>query len=186
MNRRKRAALAVIVVSMAGACASGPALSPLPPAPSGATTLGPGDRVRVSVFGDDRMTTETEIDSTGEIAVPLVGRVRAEGMTAAEVETALTGRLRREVINDPRVTVQAVKLRQVYVMGEVQKPGGYDFGGPLTVLDAVALAGGFTYRANTDRITVRRTRGGDRAPHAASASTPLLPGDVIEIGERWF
>ncbi len=157
------------------------------PAPAGAQEdyqLGSGDQVRVIVFGEPEMTGEYQVDGKGRLAFPLIGIVDAGGLTATQLETAIAGKLSPDYIRDPSVSVEVMTYRPFYIVGEVQKPGSYPYVSGMTVLNGVAVAGGFTYRAREEDFYIERAGSGQRVD--AGPSTQVLPGDVITVRERWF
>jgi polysaccharide export outer membrane protein len=146
--------------------------------------LGAGDRILVNVYGERDMTGEYEIDDTGVISVPLAGRVAVKDKTARELETGLEQQLSRGgLLNNPKVAVNVVRYRPFYILGEVQRPGAYPYYSGATVLNAVAQAGGYTYRARTNRASVVKAEGSQQT---ADENAYVQPGDVIIIPERWF
>ena len=157
----------------------------VPAAPTASTyALGPNDRVRVKVYGEPDITGEYEVDSSGQISVPLAGHIRAEGLTTKELEQAISSELSKGIVRDPRVNVEVALYRPYYILGEVKKAGEYPYRLGLTVLDAVASAGGYTYRANESVVYLRRAN--SRAEQEYPLNTPVLPGDNIRIPERFF
>ena len=148
--------------------------------------LGPNDRIRVKVYGEQDITGEYEIDSAGSVSIPLAGHVKAAGRTTRQLEQAIAGALSKGLVRDPRVNVEVATYRPYYILGEVKKAGEYPYRIGLTVLDAVASAGGFTYRANEDKVYLRRS--GSTAEEIYPMSAPILirPGDNIRIPERYF
>lgn len=147
--------------------------------------LGAGDKLRVVVFNEEQLTGEVTVDPTGSISLPLVGSVRARGQTAEQLARAVADRLRGTYLRDPNVSIQVVQTRPFYVIGEVSKPGEYPFRPGLTVQAAVAIAGGFTFRAQTRRVYISRENGGPEVG-VDSSTFVLAPGDVLRIGERMF
>jgi protein involved in polysaccharide export with SLBB domain len=149
--------------------------------------LGTGDRVAVTVFGEKDMSGEFDVDDTGSLPIPLAGAVSVKDKTPREVEKALETQLTRGgLIRDPKVNIAVVKYRPIYILGEVQRPGAYPYQSGITVMNAVALAGGYTYRANSKRIDVVRHESGDRTPQRTAETNYIAPGDTIIIPERWF
>lgn len=146
--------------------------------------LGSGDQVRVIVFGQPDMTGEYQVDGSGRISFPLVGLIEAGGLTAAELEQRLRDSLDPDYLVNPSVSVEVLTYRPFYIVGEVQNPGSYPFVNGMTVINAVAMAGGFTYRAREDDFYIERAGSGAR--QLASPGTKVLPGDVITVRERWF
>jgi polysaccharide biosynthesis/export protein len=159
-------------------------------APAGPTAgtyiLGPNDRVRVKVYGEPDITGEYEVDSTGQISVPLAGHIHADGLTTKQLERSIASALAKGVVRDPRVNVEVALYRPYYILGEVKKSGEYPYRLGLTVLDAVASAGGFTYRANENKAYLRRASGGAEEVYSLDTPVPVFPGDNIRIPERYF
>jgi len=152
----------------------------------GPLTLQPGDRVHLTVWGQDQMTGEYLVERDGTIAVPLAGRVSVVNMTPSEAEKAVRDRLKNGLVINPQVTVDVVQFRPIYVVGEVNHPGAYDYVSNLNVINAIALAGGFTYRAKEDAVTVMRGMPPNQKKYDVSSTTMLLPGDVITVPQRYF
>jgi polysaccharide export outer membrane protein len=148
--------------------------------------LGPNDRVRIKVYGEPDITGEYEVDSTGQISVPLAGHIRAEGLTTKQLEHAISAALAKGIVRDPRVNVEVALYRPYYILGEVKKGGEYPYRLGLTVLDAVASAGGFTYRANEGKVYLRRAGATAEEVYSLDAPVPVFPGDNIRVPERWF
>jgi protein involved in polysaccharide export with SLBB domain len=148
--------------------------------------LQPGDKIKITVYGEDKLSGDYELDQSGQISLPLAGTITAQGLTQSELEQALTKKFRSQYLKDPKVTVTIAGLEPYYIMGEVTKPGQYAYQSGLNVLTALAIAGGPTYRAN--RNTVQIQRRGENAMHDYPISTtvPILPGDVIKVPERYF
>jgi polysaccharide export outer membrane protein len=146
-------------------------------------TLGPGDKVRIIVFQQENLSGTFEVDSTGRLALPLVRGVDAKGLTIPGLEELITQQLIEERFLNPRVSVDLIKTRPVCVFGEVNKPGCFDYVYGMRAAAAIAMAGGYTYRALQDSVQVMRSDG-DKI--AGSHDTLLFPGDVIEIDERFF
>jgi polysaccharide export outer membrane protein len=147
--------------------------------------LGPGDQLRVTVFGETELTGVFQVGSQGVIAFPLVGDVTAGGLTVLEFRESLQTAL-LQYIRQPNVSVEVANYRPFFILGEVQRPGTYPYSANLTVLNAVATAGGFTYRASRNRVFIRH--GNEPVEHAypLTITTPVLPGDTVRIGERLF
>lgn len=147
--------------------------------------LGSGDRIKVVVFGEDDLSGELEVDSSGTVAMPLIGTVPASGKTARQLELRVADMLKDGYLLNPRVSIEVLNYRPFYIIGEVQKPGEYPYRAGMTVINAVGIAGGFTFRADEDDITV--SRGGSNAtPRPAKRETIVSPGDVVRIKERFW
>ncbi|WP_049974097.1 polysaccharide biosynthesis/export family protein [Azospirillum sp. B4] len=149
--------------------------------------LGPGDRVRITVFGQQDLSGEYAVDGSGTLSFPLVGQVHAGSMTAAQLGKSLESGLSPNYIKNPHVSVEVLSYRPFYILGEVKTPGSYAYVSGMTVLNAVALAGGFTYRARDDDFRLQRTaKDGSKTQVDAEPTTPVQPGDVITVRERYF
>lgn len=146
--------------------------------------LGVGDRLRVIVYGEENLSGEFEIGSQGGINLPLIGEVAAEGVAIGELEDRVEARLADGYLISPSVSIEVLNYRPFYILGEVNSPGSYNYVNGMTVLNAVALAGGFTYRADEDDILLSRP--GSEAQVQVRPDTPLLPGDIIRVTERFF
>jgi polysaccharide export outer membrane protein len=149
--------------------------------------LGPNDRTRIIVFGQPGLTGEFVLDGSGTLAFPLVGSIPANGMTPRELQQAIATKLDPEYLRDPNVTVEVLTRRPFYVLGEVQKPGNYPYVTGITALHAVAMAGGYTYRAKTTGYYIKRLdKNGKMVRVVATPETIIRPGDTLEVRERYF
>ena len=148
--------------------------------------LGPNDRIRLKVYGEPDITGEYEINSAGQVSIPLAGHIKAAGATTPQLERAIKAALAKGIVRDPRVNVEIAQYRPYYILGEVKKSGEYPYRLGLTVMDAVASAGGFTYRANENKVFLRRSGAGVEETYALDAPVPIFPGDNIRIPERYF
>ena len=176
-----------MVASMIAACTPGADVAPLPDYVPGAYRLGGGDQVRVITFGSDQLSGQFRVDDQGQVAMPLVGNVAAAGKTPAEFAAKLGDTLRNmKFITDPSVSVEVLSYRPIFVLGEVAKPGQYAYSPGMTMLTAVAVAGGFTYRAVQAYASDVRTTGGAAVEGNVTPRTFLAPGDVIKVYERHF
>ncbi len=181
-----------VMLGLAGLVAAceptGSDLPPLPPlVNTGAYHLGPGDRVRVLVYGDKELSDVFSIGDDGLIELPLAGDVQASGRTpsalAAEIATTLS---QRGMIKDPSVAVEVSSYRPIFILGEVIRPGQYPYEPGMTVIAAVSLAGGYTYRAVKNYESVVRTQGSKTTNGLVKPQDRLEPGDVITIYDRVF
>lgn len=152
--------------------------------------LHPGDIVYIRVFEEPDLTGKFKIDSQGQIALPLVGKVDVNGQTEkAAAQSIATALQKGGFLKHAKVALEMKQTRPIFIMGEVEHAGSYPFENDMTVYQAIAIAGGYTYRADRHDIAVRRQTGkgaGTEQRLSASEDTPVLPGDVIEIGERFF
>jgi polysaccharide export outer membrane protein len=148
--------------------------------------LDAGDKLRIIVFGEDNLTGEFTVSGTGEVAFPLIGLVPAGGRTVAELTNTIREKLTNGYLRDPRVSAEVLNYRPFFILGEVGKPGEYQYRNGLTIMNAVATAGGFTYRANQRKIMVRRAGASGEQEVELRADTPVSPGDTIRVKERFF
>lgn len=177
----------LVLLALACGCAPGANLPPLPDYKAESYRLGAGDHVRVIVYGEDQLTGEFRVDDQGRIALPLLGGVRAAGLNPQQLDAAISDELRRRnLLRDPSVSVEVLAYRPVFILGEVAKPGQYPFQPGMTVLTAVAVAGGYTYRAVQDYASVLRTTGGQAVEGRVSPRAFVAPGDVVTVFERRF
>jgi polysaccharide export outer membrane protein len=148
--------------------------------------LGPGDQVRITVFRHEDLSGEFEVDGEGFFALPLVGEIMTAGLSARQLENEIEIRLKSGgYLVDPQVSIEVLNYRPFYIIGEVNSPGSYQYVNGMTVINAVALAGGFSYRAAQNDIVI--SRGGSNGPRIdALPDTAVLPGDIIEVPERFF
>jgi protein involved in polysaccharide export with SLBB domain len=152
-----------------------------------ATHLRAGDRIKINVYGEEALTGEYDVSPSGYVTMPLIGAIRAAGRAQAELGRDIAGRYRSGgLLQDPKVTVAVVQFRPFYVLGEASNPGEYPFRSGLTVHAAVAMAGGFTYRASKSFVLIRHT--GDEVWKEYPLTEPVViaPGDLIRVPERYF
>ncbi|TDX62150.1 polysaccharide export outer membrane protein [Methylosinus sp. sav-2] len=153
----------------------------------GGLRLQAGDKLKVSVFGEDKLSGEYEIDPAGYVSLPLAGTVQAAGLTKLELEQALTKKFRSEqYLRNAKVTVDIANFRPFYVLGEVEKPGKYPYESGLNVVSAVAVAGGNTYRSSLSRVLIQRAGEHGFKEYPFSPNVFVFPGDLIRVPERYF
>lgn len=160
---------------------------PMPSKADSSYLLGSGDKVRVTVFGETDLSGEYEIDGSGVVAFPLVGEVMAAGGTARKLEKSIAAKLRDGFLKNPTVSIEVLSYRPFFILGEVKRPGSYPYKNGLTVLNAVAMAGGYTYRAKSNLWVL--TRGNDKKwqkREITAGDFSVQPGDTIFIPERFF
>lgn len=147
--------------------------------------LGAGDKLKVTVFGEESLSGAVEVNAAGSVALPLAGEVPAQGKTLNQFRDTVASRLADGYLKNPKVTVEITNYRPIYVHGEVKNGGEFAYKSGLKLRDAVAMAGGYTYRANqTYVILIRDGMGEVRVP--ASGTVAMLPGDNVRIPERFF
>ena len=148
--------------------------------------LDASDRLRVVIYGQEGLTNTYAIDAGGSITMPLIGAVPARGRTTAGLAAEISAKLRRGFIREPSVAVEIESYRPFFILGEVAAPGQYPYVPNMTVESAVAIAGGFSPRAQRDRVTLTHTDASGPARFVVPPGTPLSPGDTVLVGERWF
>src|SRR5690348_16232053 len=149
--------------------------------------LGNGDKVRITVFNHSDLTDVYQVDGLGRVTLPLVGQVDVGGLTSKQVEQKIAKALSPDYVRNPHVSAVVLTMRPFYIIGEVTKPGSYPYVSGMTLINAVALAGGFTYRADEDSFDLMRPdKTGKKSKVSAKPETPVQPGDVITVNERIF
>jgi len=149
--------------------------------------LGANDRIRIIVFGQPTLTGEYSLDGNGVLAFPLIGNIPAQRATTVQLQQAIAAKLEPEHLINPSVSAEVVTRRPFYVIGEVRKPGNYPYVTDMTAVNAVAMAGGFTYRARKNDFYIKRLdKDGRMVRIEAKSETVLRPGDTLEIRERLF
>jgi polysaccharide export outer membrane protein len=144
--------------------------------------LGPGDKLHIQVLGAEDLTGDYVVGDNGTVSSPLIGDVKAAGLTRAQLEREMEHKLAQGYLKNPKVSVTILAYRPFYIYGEVTKPGEYPYASGMRVMSAVATAGGYTYRANQNYVVVTR-HGQERK---ALPGTPILPDDIIRVPERYF
>lgn len=184
----------IISLGLAGALMvnlSGTALAQAPVPPPAADTagdyqLGSADRVRVIVFNEPSLSGEFVVNANGALSMPLIGDVMARGRTTGQIAGAIADLLRGGYVLEPKVSIDVLTFRPFYILGEVNKAGEYPYSSGLTVDAAVALAGGFTYRASRKKVTIRHMADEKAQKVDLTPDLKVLPGDTIRIGERYW
>ncbi|WP_343525278.1 polysaccharide biosynthesis/export family protein [Sphingomonas sp.] len=148
--------------------------------------LGTADKVRIIVFNEPTLSGEFIVGDGGQLSLPLIGDVAATGRSAGEVTAEIQRRLADGYLRDPRVSMDVLTYRPFYILGEVSKPGEYPYASGLTVMNAVARAEGFTYRANKKKVFIKHAGEAEEKEVKLSADVTVAPGDTIRIGERYF
>lgn len=148
--------------------------------------LGPGDEIRITVFGHPDLSGEYEVDGMGRLALPLIQEVIADGLTLRKLEQVITDKLKPDFLINPKVSVDVLNYRPFYIIGEVKKPGSYAYVNGMTIVNAIAIAGGYTYRAKENDVLIIRAGDVTREKKSADHNVVVLPGDVIEVPERFF
>ena len=148
--------------------------------------LGPGDKLQIDVFNQEDLTGQYTLDGSGRFSMHLIGQVDARNLTAAELESRLVDRLRPDYLVNPRISVQVLSYRPFYIIGEVTRPSSYAYVDGMTYLTAIAIAGGYTYRAKKDVVFVIRVDDPAREEVRLDVNDRVHPGDIIRVDERMF
>jgi polysaccharide export outer membrane protein len=168
----------------------GPVSAQRPPLPSAPETssyrVGTGDRVKVAVFGERDLSGTFAVSAERTISLPLIGEVRVGGMSLRQVENAIVVLLKDGYLKEPQVSVEVVNYRPFYILGEVTRPGSYPYVGNMTVLNAVALGGGYTHRAKKGRVYMTRSDDPEQRERLVKTNEIVQPGDVLRVAERFF
>jgi polysaccharide export outer membrane protein len=157
------------------------------PAPVSETyTLGTGDQLRVIVFGESDLSGQFTVDDGGHVRLPLIGQVDAAGRTLHQFEGDVAAKLSQGYLKNPRVSVEVTNYRPFFIIGEVNKPGEYPYVNGMNVMNAVALAGGFTYRAREGEVYIKHAGSNEEEEVDVEAGGKVQPGDIIRVKERFF
>jgi protein involved in polysaccharide export with SLBB domain len=148
--------------------------------------LGATDKLRITVFGEESLSGEFVVSNAGYLSLPLIGDVQAGGLTVPELQRSIETKLAAGFLKQPRVSAEVLNYRPFYILGEVNKPGEYPYTSGLTVVNAVARAEGFTYRADTRRVYIKRANSTSEQEFSLTTTLPVEPGDTIRVKERFF
>jgi len=193
--RQAMAGLFLIVITLLGTCAVAQAQVPDASAVAPVTAsvspgyeyrLGSGDKIRLIIFGEPDLSGEFTISGDGLVALPLIREVPAAGLTASELQVKVENAFKEGYLKDPRVSIEVLSFRPFYILGEVNKPGQYPYSNGITVVNAVALASGFSYRANQKKVYIRHAGATAEEEVPLTSTTLVAPGDTIRIAERYF
>lgn len=179
-------ALLLVACNAAGPSSNTPALGPALADDELFYRLGSGDKLRIIVFGEPELSGEFVVDGSGDINLPLIGAVRAADATIPQFQQRVVRGFNDGYINDPKVSIEVLNYRPFFIIGEVQNGGEYPYRAGLTVQDAVAVAGGYTHRANRSVAYIRRAGENEERRVTLEARIPVRPGDNIRIAERFF
>lgn len=169
-----------------GGCTDRPPLLEPIPAFTGPYYLDTGDRLRIVVYDQPSLTNSYDIDQSGRIAFPLIGDVTARGATVDQLAQRIEAKLATAYLRQPNVTVEVTTYRPFFVLGEVGNPGQYAYVPGITAESAVAVAGGFTDRANKRYVRVSRTVNGALFDEKIAVIELIQPGDTIYVPESLF
>jgi polysaccharide export outer membrane protein len=148
--------------------------------------LGAGDKIRINVFGEENLSGEFEVAPSGSISLALIGSVEAKGLDTNTLEKVIEKKYSDGYLVNPQVSIDVINFRPFFILGEVNKPGSYPYVNGLTVLNAVALSGGYSHRARTDRVFIQRESVSKDKEFEAKDDALVQPGDIIRVTERMF
>lgn len=181
-----RRLLAVLLAACLAACSINMIdLPAAPPAADGAYRLDSGDKVSIQIFGQADVSGQFDVSSDGALMLPLIGRLPVRGLTVEEASAQAEIRYGKLMV-DPKVTADIAAYRPIYVLGEVNRAGNYPYSPGLRVQQAVAIAGGFTRRAITDRIVLVRPTAQGLMRYAVELTDRIQPGDTLDVQRRVF
>ena len=193
MLNAARALCAILCISVVSSCSGDAILQPTSADQQTIASIAekpyrlqPGEKVRITVFGETGLSGEYQIDPAGFISLSLAGVVKAAGLTENELQQKLVELYSKEYLRNPKITVSVSEFRPFYIIGEVEKPGAYPYTSGLNVLSAIAIAGGTTYRASRSRIFIQHPGESGLREYTSSAAIPIMPGDIIQIPRRYF
>ncbi|WP_417796298.1 polysaccharide biosynthesis/export family protein [Terasakiella pusilla] len=149
-------------------------------------TLDSGDKIKVTVFEEKDLSDTFEVSSEGDISMPLIGNVYVKGKTLKEVKESITNKFLDGFLKNPRVGIEVLNYRPFYILGEVNEPGSYPYVNGMTALNAIALGGGFTYRADKEDLILIRANDPEQKKISITPDTKVFPGDVVRVEERLF
>jgi protein involved in polysaccharide export with SLBB domain len=179
----------LMVLAMPGtrdARAQAPGVATPPASSSNDYHLGSGDKIHVSVFGQADLNGDFAVDGAGFVQLPLIGLVQAAGLTVAQFQKEITGKYADGFLVNPNIEVDVSGYRPFYIIGEVKTPGQYAYVNGMSILNAVALAGGFSDRADKSEVYIRRNGASKEVELPADETTKVNPGDIIRVSERFF
>ncbi|MEZ5936996.1 MAG: polysaccharide biosynthesis/export family protein [Hyphomonadaceae bacterium] len=165
---------------------SGPAPQQSAAADVNAYHLDNGDEIKVTVYDEPDLSGTFELDGSGAFSMSLIGQVEARNLTARQLEREIERKLRDGFLRNPSVTVEVMTYRPFYILGEINRPGQYPYTNGLTVMNAIASAGDFTYRADKRRVFIKSVDQEHEREVSLTPSTPVRPGDTIRIKQRLF
>jgi polysaccharide export outer membrane protein len=148
--------------------------------------LGVGDRIQIDVYGEADLDVTTTLSESGVISYPFLGDLKITGYTTKEVGQLITSGLKGAYLVDPKISVTILQYRPFYIHGEVKQSGGFPYQPGLTLRKAVSLAGGFTDRASSTKMSVIRETDVQRKPVPIKLDDSVYPGDTVTIEQGFF
>jgi protein involved in polysaccharide export with SLBB domain len=175
----------ILIALMLGGCAKIDLATEIP-VTAYVYQIGPGDKLRISVFDEPQLTGEYAVTGAGVVAFPLIGDINAASQTVTEFRDQLRDKLGSKYIRDPKVTIEVLNFRPVYILGEVTRPGEFPYQERMSVYGLVAKSGGFTYRANQTFVYIRHEQDAEEKAIKLTSSTAVRPGDTVRVPDRIF
>lgn len=148
--------------------------------------VGAGDRLTIRVAGEADISADYLVDGSGDISMPYIQTVHIGGLATPQIEHLITTRLRNGFLRNPKISVQVTTLRPFYILGEVTASGSFAYQAGITVQNAIAIAGGYSPRADQGAVLITRKNVAGTSTHKVPVTTQIYPGDVIYVRERWF
>lgn len=148
--------------------------------------LGAGDIIKITVFNQSDLSGEYTISGTGQISLALIGSIEARNLTLLELKQRIIGELKPDYLLNPRVSIEVLNFRPFYILGEVNNPQSYPYVDGMSYLNAVAIAGGFTYRAKKGYVMVIHANDETKTEIELLMKDKVMPGDMIRVDERFF
>lgn len=148
--------------------------------------LGSGDLLKITVFNQDDLSGEYTVDGSGHISLPLIGSVLAKNNSVHQLKDKIFNKLKPDYLLNPQISIEVLNYRPFYILGEVKEPKSYPYVDGMSYLNAVAIAGGYTYRAKTDHVMVRRINDLSKNEIKLRMEESVQPGDMIRVEERFF
>jgi polysaccharide export outer membrane protein len=148
--------------------------------------VGAGDRLTIRVAGELDLTADYLVDGSGNISLPYIQTVNVAGLTTPEIEKLLSAKLRNGYLRNPQVSAEVTTLRPFYILGEVTNSGSFSYQPGITVQNAIAIAGGYTPRADHTLVLVTRKNAEGTQTYKVPVTTQIYPGDIVTVRERWF
>lgn len=181
----------VLVLMTIGSLISGCASHNVPPNASFKILTAPyqldsGDQLRVTVFEQANLSTTYTVDQAGFVTLPLIGAVSARGRTTQQLSGEIATKLKQGFVRDPDVAIEVQTFRPFFIHGEVNNAGQFQYVNGLTVQTAIAIAGGFSPRANRQVAVITRQINGKIQHGKVDLNIPIRPGDTITVKERLF
>lgn len=199
MSPLRIASLVFLTAALAGGATCSGGAEPIvqPTLQSARPVIGPSDVLEIRVFGEPDLSGEYRVESSGNVRLPLIGDVQLDGLTPDQAQALIERGYNAKYLKNAQVTVlvKESNSRKVVVLGEVGKPGSYPYEERMTVIDAIARAGGTAKLADVNRTLITRTAEGRkvtievRVGDIRSGKAPdveVLPGDIVFIPELMF